>query len=60
MHSFWLCEKNLYIRIHFDQTSNIHHYIDLKNIIKFSIEEGFYASLYMLMEVRWGKGRLGG
>ena len=39
---------------------DIHNYINPKNLIKFKINEGFYTSLYMLMELRWGKGRLGG
>jgi len=28
--------------------------------MKFEIKEGFYTSLYMLMEQRWGKRRLDG
>jgi len=44
------------VRIPFDQTSNIHNYINPKNSIKFKIKKGFYTSLYMLMELRWGRG----
>jgi len=46
----------IYACIHFDQTSNIHNYINPKNLIKIKIKEGFYTSFYRLMELRWVRG----